>query len=123
LFGSLLRFRKDHAGFAGHRVGRGIDIADAVKPRKREQDFRAAFRRRLAADETGVAALRHNRRAGFVGEVEDLRDFRRQARAQHYRRAPAIETAVLDQVSFLLGGVGDGVFLADDGYEARDEVG
>ena len=67
----VLRFRQHDAGFAGHRVRRGIDFADLVEPRQREDQF--AVERDLAADQAGIAALRHQRRFRLVGELEDRR--------------------------------------------------
>ena len=58
---ALLRVLQDHAGLAGHGVGRGVEVANAVHPPHR--DHHLAVVRRLPADEAGVAALRHQRDA------------------------------------------------------------
>ena len=94
--GGLLRLDQHDAGLAGHGVGGGVDLADAVEPLEREQDL--AVVRRLAADEAGVAALRHDRRAGLVRELQDRGDLGGRARPQHQRRAAVIEPALLDHV-------------------------
>ena len=68
-----LRVGEDDAGLAGHGVGGGIDLADAVEPLERQHDL--AVVRGLAADQAGIAALRHDGRAGLVRELEDGGDF------------------------------------------------
>ena len=59
----LARALQRDAGLAGHGVGDGIDLADAVEAVEREHDL--AVMRDLPADEAGVAALRHDRRSTF----------------------------------------------------------
>ena len=119
--GALLRVQQHHAGLAGHGVGGGVDLADAVHPPQREHDF--AVVRRLAADQAGVAALRHERGAVFVGELADRGDFRGRARPQHQRRVAVIQAALLGDIGRDVGGIGDGIFVADDRAEAGDQVG
>ena len=72
--GGVLRLDQHDAGLAGHGVRGRVDLADAVEPRQREHDL--ALVRRLAADEAGIAALRHDWRPGLVRELQDRRDFR-----------------------------------------------
>ena len=57
----LARALQGDAGLAGHGVRGRIDLADAVEPVERQHDL--AVERDLAADETGIAALRHDRRS------------------------------------------------------------
>jgi len=47
------------AGLAGDRVGGRIDFADAIEPVEREHDL--VVMRNLPADQSGIAALRHDR--------------------------------------------------------------
>ena len=75
--------------------------------------------RDLPADQAGIAALRHDRGLGLVGELDDRCDFRDRARPQHQRRVAFPQVAHLDQISLLHLRVGDRVFLADDGGETR----
>ena len=117
----LLRLLQHHAGFAGHGVRRGIDLADFVEAGERDQQF--AVERNLAADQAGIAALRHHRRAGLVGELEDRRHFGDRAGAQQHGGAAVIEVAALDQIGRERGRVGDGVSVADDLGEARQQIG
>ena len=105
---ACLRLHQHDAGLAGHGVRRRVDLADAVEPGEREHELAAV--RDLPADQPGIAALRHDRRAGLVGELEDGGDLGDRARPQHRRRRAAIEVAALDQVFLLLGRIGDGVF-------------
>ena len=119
--GGLLRLDQHDAGLAGHGVGGRVDLADAVHALEREQDL--AVVRRLPADQAGVAALRHDRRAGLVRELEDGGDLGGRARPQHHRRAAVIEPAILDQVGLDIVRVGERVALADDGGEAGEEFG
>ena len=99
----------------------GIDLADLVEPREREDQF--AVERDLPADQPGIAALRHERRLGLVGELEDRHHFVDRAGPQQHRRAAVIEPAALDQERRERGRIGDGVFVADDGREARQQIG
>ncbi len=77
--------------------------------------------RNLAADEPGIAALRHDRRRRLVGEAEDLRNLGDRGGPQHHRRAAAEHVAHLEEIRRLHLRVGDGVFLADDRGEAREQ--
>ena len=65
------------------RVGGRIDLADAVEPVEGEHDFVVV--RDLAADQPGIAALRHDRSFGRVGELKDRGHFGDQAGPQHHR--------------------------------------
>ena len=67
--GGLARALQRDAGLAGQRVRCRVDLADAVEPVERQHDL--VVQRDLAADEPGIAALRHDRRRGVVGEFEN----------------------------------------------------
>ena len=121
LGGALLRDLQHHAGLAGHGVGRGVDVADLVQPPHR--DHHLAVMRRLAADEPGIAALRHQRDSVFAGELADRGDFRGRARPQHQRRAAVKQVALLGDVGRDVGRIGHRIFVADDGAETRDQFG
>ena len=64
-----LRVLQHDAGLAGHGVGGGVDLADLVHPPQRDHDL--AMMRGLAADQTGIAALRHQRDFMLGGELAD----------------------------------------------------
>src|SRR5262249_34115172 len=71
----------------------------------------------------GVAALRHDRCAGFGGKLEDRRDLLDRTRAQYQRRASMIQTALLDQIGFDRPRVGQRILVADDSRETGESVG
>ncbi|MEY9898125.1 hypothetical protein ABIA44_002299 [Bradyrhizobium sp. USDA 329] len=116
-----LRDLQHHAGLAGHGVGGGIDLADLVEPAQRHHHL--AIVRRLAADEPGIAALRHQRDLVRGGELADRGDLRCRARAQHQRRAAVEQVALLGDVRLDVGRIGDGVAVADDLAELGDQLG
>ena len=113
----LARALQRHAGLAGHGVGNGIDLANAIEAVEREHDL--AVLGDLPADETGIAALRDDRGRRFVGELEDVGHLRDRARPQHHRCVAVEHVTHLEQVWCLRLRIGDGVLVADD----RDETG
>ena len=118
--GGLAGARQGDAGLAGDGVRGRIDLADAVEPVEREHDL--VVQRNLAADQPGIAALRHDRRCGLVGELEDIGYFGNRCRPQHHRRVALEHVAHLDQVRRLGLRVGDGEFLPDDRDKAREQL-
>ena len=119
--GALLRDLQHHAGLAGHGVGGGIDLADLVQPPQRDDHL--AIVRGLAADQAGIAALRHQRDLVLAGELADRGHFRRRARPQHQRRAAVKQVALLGDVGRDIGGIGHRIFVADDGAKFCDQLG
>ena len=109
------------AGLAGDGVGDRIDLADLVHAVERQHDL--AVVRDLSADQAGVAALRHDRGRGLVGDLEQLGNLPGRARPQHHRRVAGPQRAELDQIGRLLVLVGDGVLLADHGDQAGERRG
>ena len=109
------------AGLAGEGVRGRVDLADAVEPVERKHDLVVV--RNLAADQPSIAALRHDRGFGRVGEVEDRRHFADRARPQHHRRVGLEQMAQLDQIGRLARRIGDGVFVADNRGKARQQCG
>ena len=93
-----------------------------ILSRRRSETTTSPLMRRLAADEAGVAALRHERDAVLVGKLADRGDFRRRARPQHQRRAAAKQVALLGGVGRDVGGIGHRIFVADDGAEFARSV-
>ena len=72
----LLRPREHDAGLRGQREADGIDLANAVQARERQQDLAAlAVERRRAAAVARVAALRHDADARVVTDAHDGRAF------------------------------------------------
>jgi hypothetical protein len=82
-----------------------------------------AVERDLAADQAGIAALRHDRRLGIVRQLDDGGDFRKRARPQHQRRGAVIEPALLGNIGRDLGRCGDRMAGADDRGEAGEQIG
>ncbi len=118
---ALLRDLQHHAGLAGHGVGGGIDLADLVQPPQRDNDL--AMMRGLAADQAGIAALRHQRDFVFAGELADRGHFRRRAGPQHQRRAAVKQVAFLGDVGRDIGGIGHRIFVADNSAKFCDQFG
>ena len=100
-----------------------VDAADAVHPRHRDDDLVAVLERDLAADEPGVARLRHHRDAMRVRQRQDARHFVGRARPQHGRGAADVFVAPFAQVGLLRVGVGEDVGRTDDRGELGDQVG
>ena len=98
-----------------------FDLADAVEPVERKDNLVVV--RNLAADQPGIAALRHDRGLGRVGELKDRRHLADRARPQHQRRMRLEQMAQLDQIGRLQRRIGDGVFVADDRGKARKQCG
>ena len=90
----------------------GVDLADFVHPSHR--DHHLAMVRGLAADQPGIATLRHQRDPVRAGELADRRDFRRRARPQHEGRASVKQVALLGDIGRDVGRVGHRVFVTDD---------
>ncbi len=112
--GRRLRLGERHARFDDHRVGVDVDLADAVEPLQRQQQFAAAGVGNLAADQAGVAALRHDRHVRRRAGRDDRRDFRRRAWAHDRDRAAAEQPARLFEIGGDEIGVDDDVGGADD---------
>ena len=110
-----------NTGLTCHGVGGRVDFTNLNKARQRQHDL--IVMRRLTANQSGVAALRHDWSAGRIGELEKLCDFGDGTGTQHHRRAPAIEVAHLEEVRQLRLRIGDCVFLADNSGEASEQGG
>ena len=116
--GRGLRLGERHARLADHHLGVRIDLANALESSGREDDLIAAFVRRLAADEAGVAALRHDSDPRFVAKGGDRRDFRRRAGPNEGERLALIEAARLDERAGDEGGIGQHVARTDDALQS-----
>src|SRR5271165_111098 len=112
-----LRLGERHAGLADHHISKRIDLADRPQPLGRENDLIAAQVRRLAADEPGVAALRHNSDARLVAEGGDRRDLGSCARPDEGESLALIEPARFDERPGEEGRVGQHVARPDDAFQ------
>ena len=110
-----------HARLDGERVAVQIDLAHPVEAGEREDDFAAVGVGDLAADKARIAALRHDRRTGLVGEPDDRGDFLGRAGAQHGGGLAGEQIPPFLQIRRLIGRVGHGVTLADNGDETGDD--
>ena len=117
----LTRPQQRDAGLAGHGVGNGIDLANAVEAVEREHDL--AVLRDLPAHEAGIAALWNDGSGRFVRELEDAGDLRHRTRPQHDRRVPMEHVAHFQEIGRLRLRIGDGVLVAHDRNEAGQEIG
>ncbi len=116
----LLNLVERAAGLRSHRVVGGIDVADAVEPRKRHYDFISTLARHLSADETGIASLGYDRRAGFSGDGHYCRHLARGAGPQNQAGAPMPTVAGLLQIRLDLCRLAQGVRRTHDGRQPLD---
>ncbi len=121
--GDLLGGREHEPRFDRHGVGGEIDAAHAAEPFKRDDNLVARLERDLPADETGIAALRHDRGARLVGAGKDRRDLFRRAGLQDQSGLAAIEVAPFDEIRRHRLRIADGMLLADDARERVQRVG
>jgi hypothetical protein len=122
LRGSLLQSFQDHTRLRNDRPARGIHCPYAVEPLQGEDELASALVGYLPAHQPRIAALRHDGRAGLVGNPHDRRDFIRGAGPQHRRRAAMVIAAPLPQIRRHLVRVRADVRSADDGGEARQQI-
>ena len=111
---------QDAAGLGRHGGVDGIDLADAVEPRRRQHD---AAERHAGADEPGVAALRHDGDAGpgaFPHREGDLPGI---GRPHDRERRALVKTAALGEVAGHVGRIGEHVLRPDAGGERVEELG
>ena len=99
--------RQYAAGLDGHREIDRVDRADAVHAAEGEDDVGPVLGRDAAADEAGVAALRHDRQPGFGADSHHCRDLCGRRGPYHEPGGTAPEAARLDQVGFLVRRIGD----------------
>src|SRR5262245_13595117 len=89
---------------------------------KTHHHLMAAFERDLAADQPGIATLRHDLRVRFVGALQDRRNFRRRARLEHERGVAKIAIAPFNEIRRHGLRVADRVVLADDADERVERL-
>ena len=77
----LLSLRQRKPRFHSHGVGGEVDVAHPIEPFERDHHLVSALERDLAADEAGIAALRHDRGPRLVGELKDRGDLLGRLRA------------------------------------------
>ncbi|MCY1301337.1 hypothetical protein D9M70_509420 [compost metagenome] len=117
----VLQVLQHHAGFDGNGVVERIDLADAVEPLQRQHHRIAPGRRRGAAAQAGIAALRHHRHLVRMAGMDRGRDFLGGAGTQHGQRLAAVALAPVGQVGGLVGGPGQHVLRAQRGAAQGEE--
>ena len=100
---------------------RRVELADRVEPGEREHDLARA--RDLAADEPGVAALRHERRARLRARGDHRRHLRGGARPHDPGSGTAEAPGDVALVARGQLGIGEHVALADQLGQPRAERG
>ena len=119
----LLNGLQDHARLDRHRIADQVDVDDTCHAIEREHDLAALPVRDAAADQAGVAALRHHRDLLGCAELHDIRDFLCVGRPHHGERVAYKAFAPVGDVGMLALVVGDQTLVADDGAQLFDEVG
>ena len=117
----LVQLIEDDAGFHRYRIGERIDLAYAVQPRERQHYPVAGPVRHLAANQSGVAALRHNRRPRLGGKLHNLADFLDTSRPQHQRGAPGIKASRFRYIRLHVARCAQSVAVPDDRREAVEQ--
>ena len=108
--------------FRCERIAGYIDGADRLHAVEAEHDLSARLERDLAADQSGIAALRHDGDALLMRELQDRADLARRSRAQHHRRSPEILVAPLLAVRLNIGRVCQRALVANNGCKARKQL-
>jgi hypothetical protein len=111
--GGFLHALQRAARFDGDRVVDRVDGAHAIHAAQRQQDRAAAVVRRAAADQAGVAALRHDRRARLHAQLHDGGDFRCRGRPHDGLRAAGVALAPVGEIRRRVRGLGQHVGCAD----------
>ena len=107
LGGGLLQIGEDAAGLDRHRKIDRVDRADMVHAAERQDDVVPVLGRHAAADEAGIAALRHDRQSRLGADPHHRRHLRGRSRADDQPGGAAVEAARLDEIGFLVARVGD----------------
>ena len=113
----LLSLRQRKPRFHNHGVGGEVDVAHPIEPFERDHHLVSALERNLAADEAGIAALRHDRGPRLVGDLKDRRDLPGLSGLEHERRLAAIAVAPFHEIGRHRRLVADGVLRPHDADE------
>ena len=119
----LVNIGENAAAVDDHGIADRIDIANAVHALQRQDDVGAALARRLPPDETGIAGLRNDGRAGLAGKLQDRRHLFHRAGLEQQGRSAVIEAAIFDEMRRDFRSIPYGMFFTDDGGEAIEKVG
>jgi len=109
----LMQIGKDAAGLDRHREIDRVDRADTVHPTEGEDNIVAIFRRHPAADQPGIAALRHDRQPRLGANANDGGNFLGRGGADDEPGGAMIKAASLDQIRLLVVRIGNPAGRAD----------
>ena len=93
----LMQMGEDAASLDGHREVDRVDRPDPVHAAEGEDDVVAVLGRDPAADEPGVAALRHDRQPRLGADAHDRRNLAGRTRPHDKPRRAAIKPPRLNQ--------------------------
>ena len=103
----LVQVGEDAAGLDGHREVDRIDRAYPVHPAECQHDIIAVRGRDPAADQPGIAALRHDRQPGLSTNLDDRGHLRRRTRPHDEPCRPAIKPPRLGEIRLHVPRIGD----------------
>ena len=98
---------EDAAGLDRHREIDRIDRADPVHPAKGEDDVVAILGRNPAANQAGIAALRHDRQLSLGANPHHRCDLGGRCRADDEAGGAVVEPPRLDEIRLLVMRVGN----------------
>jgi hypothetical protein len=113
----LLQLRENAARLDGHREIDGIDRADAIHAAEGENDVVSVLRRDAAADEPGIAALRHDRQPCLGADPHHCRDLGSRRRTDNEPGRAAPQAPRLGKIGLLLGGIVEPAACADRRFD------
>ena len=119
--GVLTQHLQDRAGLGGHGVGRDVDLADPVEPGQRHDDLAARRIGRTGADETGIAALRHDRGARLGCQREDARNLVGGRGTKHETGASGKQPAQFVHIGVYVVRVAERMRVPDDRRKAAQK--
>jgi hypothetical protein len=118
--GGLLQIGEDAPGLDRHRKIDRVDRADMIHAAERQNDVVPVLGRDPAANEAGVAALRHDRQFRFGADPHHLGHLRGRSRADDEPGGTPVEAARLDEIGFLVLRVGDPAARTDRRLDPLD---
>ena len=102
-----MQMGEDAASLDRHCEIDRVDRSNPVHPAEGEDDIVTVFRRNSAADQPGVAALRHDRQPRLSADLGDCGDLGGRSRPHDELCRAAIEPTGLYQIRLLVPRVGD----------------
>ena len=122
LLGRRLHVGQHDAGVDGDGAGDRVDLAHAAHPAEGEHDLAARRVGHPAADQPGVAALRHDRHARRGAGRDDRGHLLGRARPDHREGPPGVGAGPVDDVRRDVGVLGQDVVGADARAQLVEQV-